>query len=269
MSNIRSRDGVVIACHREGSGSPLLLVHGSGRDGSVWQPLLPTLTPAFDVSCMDRRGHGLSEDADAYRIEKEYDDVTACIAAMGEGPVDVVGHSYGGLCALGAARRGAPIRRLVLFEPPIPTYPEAYYPSDLIGTMRAAVKRNDLDGAMEAFMRGVFRSTDEELAEMKTLAMWRQMAKSAPLVFRELESVDRFVLAAEDYRDWNIPTLLILGGDSPPQYRATIEALNAVLPASRIAVLEGQQHTAIKTAPDLFAQRIADFLKEPVGRPGM
>jgi len=269
MIPIRSRDGVAIACRREGRGSPLLLVHGSGRDGSVWQSILPMLTSAFDVCCMDRRGHGLSEDSDSYRIEKEYDDVAACIAAMQDGPVDVVGHSYGGLCALGAARKGAPVRRLVLFEPPIPTYPGAYYPPDLIKTMRRALAKRDRDRAMEAFMKGVFRTTPEELEDMKSLSMWQQMAKSAPIILRELESVDRFVLAAQDYRDWNIPTLLILGGDSPPQYRATIEALNAALPGSRIAVLEGQQHTAIKTAPELFAQRIVDFLKAPVGRPGM
>jgi pimeloyl-ACP methyl ester carboxylesterase len=188
---------------------------------------------------------------------------------MGRGPVDVVGHSYGGLCALGAARRGAPIRRLILFEPPIPTYPEAYYPSDLIAKMRDALARGDRDGAMEAFMQGVFRTPPQELGEMKTLAMWQQMVRSTPIILRELESVDCFGLAAEDYPDWNIPTLLILGGDSPPQYRATIEALNAVLRGSQIAVLEGQQHTAIKTAPDLFAQRIVDFLTGPVRQPGM
>ena len=82
-----------------------------------------------------------------------------------------------------------------------------------------------------------------------------------PIVLRELESVDSFSLSPDDYRDWTIPALLVLGGESPPQYRATIEALGAALPGSHIAVLEGQQHSAIRTAPSLFAKTILKFLK--------
>ena len=36
------------------------------------------------------------------------------------GPVDVVGHSYGATCVLGAAARGARFRRVALYEPPGP-----------------------------------------------------------------------------------------------------------------------------------------------------
>jgi pimeloyl-ACP methyl ester carboxylesterase len=38
----------------------------------------------------------------------------------GGDPVDVFGHSYGAVCALGAASPGAPVRRLALYEPPGP-----------------------------------------------------------------------------------------------------------------------------------------------------
>ena len=75
------------------------------------------------------------------------------------------------------------------------------------------------------FARCVFRTPPEELAGMKKLEMWQTMAKNTPIVLRELESVDSFSLSPDDYRDWTIPTLLVLGGESPPQYRATIEAL--------------------------------------------
>jgi pimeloyl-ACP methyl ester carboxylesterase len=261
MHPIRSADGTLIACRHEGKGPPLLFVHGTGTDGSTWQPILPAFASTFTVHCMDRRGHGRSEDAAAYRIENEAADIAACIDAVADGPIDVVGYSYGGLCALSAARKGAAIRRLVLFEPPIPTYREAYYPADLIGRMRDALARNDRDGAMEEFAKGVFRTPPEELAEMKMRGMWQRMARSAPIVLRELESVDSFSLSPDDYADWTIPALLVVGGESPPQYRATIEALHTALPGSRIAVLEGQQHSAMKTAPLLFAKTILNFLK--------
>ena len=37
-----------------------------------------------------------------------------------DAPVVVVGHSTGAVCALGAAIRGAPLRGLILYEPPWP-----------------------------------------------------------------------------------------------------------------------------------------------------
>jgi pimeloyl-ACP methyl ester carboxylesterase len=61
-----------------------------------------------------------------------------------------------------------------------------------------------------------------------------------------------------------VPTLLLVGEDSPPQYRTTAEALNAVLPSSRILALPNQGHVAISTAPELFAGEFTDFLTAPV-----
>jgi pimeloyl-ACP methyl ester carboxylesterase len=67
----------------------------------------------------------------------------------------------------------------------------------------------------------------------------------------------------ERFKNLHVPTLLLLGGDSPQFFRAAIEALNAALPNSRIVVLPGQQHIAIDTAPDLFAREVLTFLAEP------
>jgi pimeloyl-ACP methyl ester carboxylesterase len=81
-------------------------------------------------------------------------------------------------------------------------------------------------------------------------------------VLRELEAMSRYDLRPERFRDWNVPTLLLLGGDSPPVYRAGIERMQSILPGSKIAVLEGQGHMAMKTAPKLFVREIVEFLKE-------
>ena len=261
MLEVRSKDGVQISCQRTGSGPALLLIHGSGSDSSSWRPAISELESHFTLLSMDRRGHGKSGDADTYCIENEWADIAACIEAFADGPCDVLGHSYGGLCALGAARAGAPIRRLALFEPPIPTYPEAYHPDNLIETMRTALAGGDCDKAAEAFVTGVFRSGADDFPETKKLAMWLQVAKNANILLRELETVGQFKLGAEDYGDWAIPTLLMVGSESAPQYGATIEALRAILPGSRIAELQGQQHSAVRTAPTLFATAVRKFLQ--------
>jgi pimeloyl-ACP methyl ester carboxylesterase len=58
------------------------------------------------------------------------------------------------------------------------------------------------------------------------------------------------------------PTLLLSGGESPPQYKGAVEALNDVLPNSRIAVFDGHAHVAHYTAPELFTDEVLAFIRE-------
>jgi pimeloyl-ACP methyl ester carboxylesterase len=59
-----------------------------------------------------------------------------------------------------------------------------------------------------------------------------------------------------------IPTLLLLGGDSLPFYRAAIEILKKSIPNSRVVIMPGQQHAAMETAPELFLSKVIGFLNE-------
>jgi hypothetical protein len=52
----------------------------------------------------------------------------------------------------------------------------------------------------------------------------------------------------------------LLGGDSPPIFRQVIDVVSPALPASRIAVMPGQQHVAMDTAPELFLKEVIAFL---------
>ncbi|MBD0283128.1 MAG: alpha/beta fold hydrolase, partial [Thermoleophilaceae bacterium] len=118
MERVVSADGTPIAVWASGEGSPLVLVHGAAADHSRWAPVLPALAERFTVLAVDRRGRGGSGDADAYALEREFEDLAAVVEWAGEG-VNVLGHSYGGVCALEAALRTDRIRKLVLYEPPM------------------------------------------------------------------------------------------------------------------------------------------------------
>jgi len=58
-----------------------------------------------------------------------------------------------------------------------------------------------------------------------------------------------------------IPTLLLLGGDSPALEKAA-EALDTALPDSQIVVMPHQAHLAHRTAPELFAREVVQFLMQ-------
>jgi hypothetical protein len=48
-------------------------------------------------------------------------------------------------------------------------------------------------------------------------------------------------------------------------FKAAIEALSKALPSSRVCVLEGQTHTAMNTAPELFLREVTQFLTRSSG----
>src|SRR4051794_19341835 len=114
---VLSSDRTPIAFEQVGIGSPLVLVHGTGADHTRWSAVLPRLSQHFTVFSLDRRGHGASGDAEDYTIQREYEDIAALAKAIG-GPVDVLGHSFGAACVLGAAPSIPNLRRLILYEPP-------------------------------------------------------------------------------------------------------------------------------------------------------
>src|SRR5205085_10289286 len=87
-------------------------------DPTGWDGGLPEVEPSLTVYAMERRGRGASSDAQAYAAEREFEDVAAVVDEIG-GPVDVVGHSWGAVCALEAARLTQNIARLVLYDPSV------------------------------------------------------------------------------------------------------------------------------------------------------
>jgi pimeloyl-ACP methyl ester carboxylesterase len=259
METITSADGTKIGFRTNGSGPPLLLVHGTTADHTRWSGISPQFEQHFTVYAMDRRGRGAStDDAGGYDILREADDVSAVIDAIGR-PVDILGHSYGAVCSLEAALLTDGIRKMVLYEPPLPTG-VPMYPSSLPDRMQAKIDDGELEAALELFFREVVKMPDHELVDYRQLPVWKQRIKLAPTIPREM-AIDRsYSFDPEKFADLRVPVLLLLGGDSPPIFQAAIEAAEAALPNSRIVPLPGQQHIAMDTAPEMFVGEVLDFL---------
>ena len=59
-----------------------------------------------------------------------------------------------------------------------------------------------------------------------------------------------------------VPTLLLVGSDSPDHVKGSYQIVAEALPDARVAILEGQQHVAHLVAPDLFADEVIRFLRQ-------
>ena len=94
--------------HREGTGEPLLLIHGLGLAWRCWKPILPALERVHDVVAIDLPGFGEAPPLDGIRptVDALADAVEADLAAAGLDGVHVAGNSLGGWLALELARRG-------------------------------------------------------------------------------------------------------------------------------------------------------------------
>ncbi len=201
---------------------------------------------------------GESGDAECYAAEGEYEDVAAVVDALGE-PAGLLGHSFGAICALEAALLSANVERLILCEPPVAA-PEM--PRDIMIHLRSLSDDGDLEGLLTTFLREVAEIPEHDLATMRKSPVWPERVAAARTLLREITAVGQYQFESNRFVDMETETLLVLGGDSPPLYRDSIEAIDCALPNSRIVVLPGQQHVPMDTAPDAFAEEVLAFLRQ-------
>lgn len=279
--SVTSPDGTRIAWFGTGrvGAPPLLLIHGATADHTTFRVVGPHFAATHDVFAMDRRGRGASGDPPAgkpYAIEREYEDVAAVVDAVAAGtgrPMDVVGHSYGGRVALGAAPRTSNMRRLVVYESAPAAQGASFERPELVARLKALEAAGDRAALLRTFMTEVVGMTAAELAAFETNPVWPIRVAAAHTIVRELtaEFGDGDPAATERLaRAVQIPVLQLLGGESREVFAAGTAALDAVLPDGRVVVLPGQKHAGHHGDPDRFVAEVERFLGEGnLSRPGL
>jgi pimeloyl-ACP methyl ester carboxylesterase len=237
------------------------LIHGAAADHARWTQILPKLENHFTIYAVDRRGRGQSGDAEPYTIEREYEDVVAVIDSI-PGPVSLLGHSYGAICSLEASLKTSNLRKLILYEPPIHTNVKRNYPPDAIDRMNSYLEVEEREKALLIFLQEIVAIPQNEINMLRSLPSWSSRVSAAHTLPREEASVDSYIFKPRRFSHMETPTLLLLGGDSPSFFRAAIQTLKKSILNSRIAIMSGQRHAAIDTAPDLFLREVIGFLTE-------
>jgi len=252
------------ALHMEtqGSGPDLVLLHGWGLHGGVWDTLLPRLTAEFRVTRVDLPGHGLSR---AVPMPAQlHDAVQMVLAAV---PADAVwlGWSLGGLMALGAAL-DAPerMRGLVLANttPRFITGPgwTGAMPPEQLQEFAAGLK----DDYRETLLRFLSLQVRGDEAARASLRLLRDalFARGEPAPGSLAAGLE--LLRSSDLRDalprLHIPTLVIAGGYDRLTPAAAGEAMAQAIPGARYALIPKAAHAPFISHGDVFIAKLLDFL---------
>ncbi len=258
VSFIRSKDGTRIAVECTGKGPSLLIVHGGIGDRSRWKPLLPLFASHFTVCAMDRRGHGESDAGANYSLTKEFQDVAAVVNSL-PGPVFVLGHSIGGVCALEAAFVTNKISKLVLYEPPLQDLDH----TAVADRMEKMIHAGDREQALVTFLREIVMISPDELAAMKRQASWLGRVSGIDIQIREIRALSKYGFDAKRMRTIEVPTLLLTGSKTAsPQLKQAINSLMDTLPRRTLVVFESQEHNAMDRIPQQFAETVTNFLRD-------
>jgi pimeloyl-ACP methyl ester carboxylesterase len=256
---VTSTDGTTISFLTAGTGSPLLLVHGGMTTAERWSPMWTGLGDHFETTAMHRRGRATSGDATAYRLESEYADVAAVadhLYARTGAPVDVLAHSYGAVCALGAAAHGAPIRSLVLYEPPGPQAVPASWRADV----NRLITAGEPGRAMAGFLIDIVGMSREEVMASRDTPVAHEAAEIVAATMRReadaLADLDLVVLAERVTQ----PALMLLGSNSPRWAHDITATLARHLPHPHVTLLDGVGHEGIDTCPEQLISETAAFL---------
>lgn len=258
LQTIASPDGTRIAVDVTGSGPAVVLVSGGSVDRGSNAGLRATLAQDFTVYNYDRRGRGDSGDTAPYAVEREIEDIAAVIGLAG-GHAHLYGSSSGAGLALEAAAAGAPVDKLVLWEPPYNLDPAGRPPADSVEQLDRMIGEGRRGDAAEFFMVQMVRLPAEFAGFARTQPWWAAQEALAHTLAYDARVMGDYSVPTETAARVTVPTLILTGGSSFALFLPTAEALVAAMPDARTAVLDGQEHNV---DPGVLGPAMAAFLAD-------
>ena len=258
-------DGRKLAYREEGSGPPLVMIHGSPGEGRSWARVVPHLNERFRTICPDLPGYGGSDrlevDEPSGRMDSMGSAVAKLIDSLGE-PVRLAGHSFGGNIAVQAALKARPdaVERIVLFEP-------VYFRALQLTGDDAALKP-----AAAHFEDYAQRATAGEPEVVRLMidywfgdgAFGRMpdpvrgyLSASAARNASDVRSSFLGTSTAAELAALRPPVTIVDGETSQEVVRSIARALMLLLPNARMEGLAGANHGMLDTHPEAVARLIA------------
>lgn len=236
----------------------LVLLTSIGTDLSLYDPVVPLLTPDFRVIRMDTRGHGASDaPADDYSLDLLADDVLAVMDAAGADKASLCGTSLGGMIAMTlAAKAPERVEALVLACTSPAMDPSTW--DQRLALIRAEGMGAIADAVMGRFFSDAFRAQHPEVVETVRAGMLAQSVDGyagCGAAIRDMALLERLPAIAA-------PTLVVTGAkDLATPYEGHGERIVAAVENARHVEIGGA-HLPSLEAPTALAGAVRDFVRE-------
>jgi 3-oxoadipate enol-lactonase len=243
----------------EGSGPPVIMVHGIGARRQGWSGVVEFLRGRFTCITYDLRGHGESPLPEGpFGLDDLVADLEALRLRLGIGSAHVIGHSLGGMIGPAFARAHPDrVRALGLLST------AAFRTEDDSAKVRAVVAAMEekgipqvLDTLTQRWFTDEFAAAYPDVIEARKTQVVETDANVFLNVFR--------IYAETEMGPWlheiTAPALVLTGehdgGCNPRLNRQIADAL----PNSELVILDGLKHAILIEASDRVAPPVADFL---------
>lgn len=231
--------GYDLAVEIQGTGDPVILVHGLGGGSNVFTPQVGVLSRFFKCVRPDLPGSARSASAGAASLLDFADGIADLIDQQGGGKWHVVGHSLGTVVCLNLAVRRPDLVRSLSLVGPLLAPPEG---ARTALRDRAAKARDEgMVGIADAIVQGGTSAETKahrpEVAAFVREMLMRQDPEGYALTCEALAAVE-----AAEVEQIAVPTLLLTGdedGTAPPR---AVKALADRIAGSRFEVLDRCGH---------------------------
>lgn len=260
-------DGHKIAFLEQGSGSPIILLHGIPTNSLMWRNIIPELAKTHRVIAPDLLNYGKSDkpnDADV-SINAQSSIIAKLMDVLGARRADIVGHDIGGgIAQLIAVNYPEKIRKLVLIDSicfdswPIPEFEPLQEPG-----AESDMSSEDFLTMMRGFLpKGVQDKSimTDELIDMYLEPWLTEDGKHA--FFRNLERLNKEYTQAiaDDLSNLQQQTLIMWGDQDPFQKPDYAPKLVETIPNAELVWIKDVAHWLIDEKPDEIAEHLNQFL---------
>ena len=261
-----TNNDVTIHYEDEGSGAPVLLIHGHTMDRRIWDPVVPDLLAAgFRVLRPDLRGHGRSYRPDfGYHLSHHAADLASVLDHCGVGETTVLGYSIGGGIALEMALTMPDrLAALVLMSPVMPDRP---FEQEFMDNLREVARVTRSQG-IEAAMLGPWAS-NPLFAYSFTKPGIREAAMEinrdfpgAEYLATQRDQVEREWTVPERLGEIGLPTAVIAGEHETPGFRAYAEEAASGIPGATLEIFSDCGHLLPLEEPQRVATTIIEVAR--------
>jgi pimeloyl-ACP methyl ester carboxylesterase len=270
-------NGVRLSYVDEGSGEPIVLVHGAFSDLRVWEPIREEVAKRYRFIAYTQRYFGTDpwpDDGKNFSIETHADDLAKFITSLNAGPVHLVTRSLGGGVAMTAALKNpALVRTLTLHEPALLSVLPADSAegkaaredrSKFIPAAIAANRAGDPVRTTRLFFEGVYQLGPggfDRLPEA-TRTMLLDNARTAPLLFGAPSPPP---ITCDALKTFTRPTLVTHGEKTHAYYKLINEGVSKCVPGVQQVVFPGLVHNAPSADPAAFTAALFEFMSKRQG----